>query len=222
MLLDALEEYGVADGDVPGLLVLHGLAMYARDTARAVLALLGGGHTQAAAALTRVVIEHAVLARWLKVDPEARGGLFLQQSAVEEYRWSDVVRAADIEVTDRADGARRGNGRKLKNVAEVFNTVKNLFGGSEPGKQMYLTYRNLSQFVHPSAVTFARYMRTLPRGQLLATKIQVEQDAEAVAYFLVSATTLCALPYLDVLGKADEAALLRASAHANEIPTALD
>lgn len=75
--LDALEEYGIAEGDVPGLLALHGLAMYARDSARAAATLLAGRQTLAAAVLTRVVIEPAVLAQWLKVDPETRGSLFL-------------------------------------------------------------------------------------------------------------------------------------------------
>ncbi len=31
---------------------------------------------------------------------------------------------------------------------------------------MYITYRNLSQLVHPSAVTFARYMGELPHARL--------------------------------------------------------
>lgn len=76
--LDDIEEYGIAEGDAGGLLVLHGLAMYARDTARSAMWLLREGRTLAAAVLARVTIEHAVLAQWLKLDPEARGSLFLR------------------------------------------------------------------------------------------------------------------------------------------------
>jgi len=41
--LDTVEEHGIREGDASGLLVLHGLAMYARDTARSA-SLLGGSH----------------------------------------------------------------------------------------------------------------------------------------------------------------------------------
>jgi hypothetical protein len=208
-LLDAVEEYSIADGDVPGLLVLHGLAMYARDTARAALALLADGQTLAAAALTRVVIEHAVLAQWLKVDSETRGSLFLQQGEVDRHRWFDVVLAANFDLTDPVHAAltkveERVRGPKRKNVAREFDTVKNLFGknlfgDTDQGRQMYLTYRNLSQFVHPSPVTFARYTGELPHGLLLSTRLQVVQNADALAFYLACATTMCTLPYLDAL-----------------------
>jgi hypothetical protein len=64
--LDGVEEYGICEGDASGLLVLHGLAMYAHDTARSSALLLREGRTLSASALARVVIEHAVLAQWLK------------------------------------------------------------------------------------------------------------------------------------------------------------
>lgn len=98
--LDGLQEYGIAQGDAAGLLVMHGLAMYARDTARAAVALLRAGQTLAAGALTRVVIEHAVLAQWLLADPEVRGQLFLQQSQVERARWFEVVLDANFDPED--------------------------------------------------------------------------------------------------------------------------
>lgn len=47
---------------------------------------------------------------------------------------------------------------------EVFHTPKNLFGDTETGKQLYLTYRNLSRLVHPSVTTFARYTTQPPAG----------------------------------------------------------
>ena len=81
--LDGIQEYGIWRGDADGLLVLHGLAMYGRDTARSAAALLRDGRTLSASALARIVIEHAVLAQWLKVDPEGRGHLFLQQGEVD-------------------------------------------------------------------------------------------------------------------------------------------
>ena len=226
-LLDAVEEYGIAEGDVPGLLVLHGLAMYAQDTARATSVLLADGQTLAAAALTRVVIEHAVLAQWLKVDPETRGSLFLQQSEVERSRWFDVVLAANFDMADPLHAAltkleEGERGPKPKNVAREFDTVKNLFGDSDQGRQMYLTYRNLSQYVHPSAVTFARYMDELPHGRLLLTRLQAGHNAEALAYYLGCAITMCTLPYLDALHEVDGAASLRAAAGAAEVATTLD
>ena len=226
-LLDAVEEYSIAEGDVPGLLVIHGLAMYARDTARAASALLADGQTLAASALTRVVIEHAVLAQWLKVDPETRGSLFLQQSEVERHRWFDVVLAANFDLIDPVHAAltkveERERGPKPKNVAREFDTVKNLFGDTDQGRQMYLTYRNLSQFVHPSAMTFSRYMGELPHGRLLSTRLQVVQNAEALAFYLACATTMCTLPYLDALDEVEGATSLRATAGDSEVATALD
>lgn len=50
--LDGLQEYGIWEGDATELLALHGLTMYARDTARAAAMLLRGGQTLAAGALT--------------------------------------------------------------------------------------------------------------------------------------------------------------------------
>lgn len=227
--LDGIEEYGIRQGDASGLLVLHGLAMYARDTACAASLLLRDGRTLSAAALTRVVIEHAVLAQWLKADPEVRGQLFLQQSEVERARWFDVVLAANLGVEDPADAAptegdgREGLAKKPKNVDQVFETPKNLFGDTENGKQFYLTYRNLSRFVHPSVTTFARYGYELPLGRQLVSTLQQDQDPEAASFYLASAAVMCALPYLDVLeDQFQAAALLRLAASAAHVPTTLD
>jgi hypothetical protein len=186
--LDSIQEYGVTPGGAAGLLVMHGLAMYARDTARAAAALLVNGRTLAAGALTRVVIEHAVLAQWLRADPEPRGQLFIQQSDVERARWFEVVLAANFDLEDPAHAAltkineRDGLAAKPKNVDEVFNTVKNLFGDTENGRQLYLTYRNLSKFVHPSAATFARYTEQAPYGLELKTQLQTDQYVEGLSF----------------------------------------
>jgi hypothetical protein len=229
--VDGVEEYGIWQGDASGLLVLHGLAMYARDTARSASLLLRDGRTLSAAALTRVVIEHAVLAQWLKADPEERGQLFLQQSQVERARWFEVVLAANFDMTDPAHAAlteidkRDGLVTKPKNVDEVFHTPKNLFGDTEQGRQFYLTYRNLSRFVHPSVTTFARYGYEPPLGggRQLVNTLQQEQDPEAASFYLASAIVMCALPYLDVLEEELQAAtMLRLAANAAEVPTSLD
>ena len=63
--------------------------MYARDTSASLLR--RDGRTLSAAALTRVVIEHAVLAQRLEANPEGRGQLFLQQSLLERARWLEVA-----------------------------------------------------------------------------------------------------------------------------------
>lgn len=229
--LDGVEEYGIAHGDAAGLLVLHGLAMYARDTARSASLLLRDDRTLSAAALTRVVIEHAVLAQWLKADPEGRGQLFLKQSQVEHARWFEVVIAANFDMEDPAHVAltetakRDGLSARPKNVDEVFHTPKNLFGNTEYGKQLYLTYRNLSRFVHPSATTFARYGYEAPTGggQQLVSTLQHDQDPEAASHYLASAVVMCALPYLDQLEDQLQAAiLLRLAAAAAHVPTGLD
>lgn len=228
--LDAVEEYGINEGDAAGLLVLHGLAMYARDTARAASSLLSDGRTMAAAALARVVIEHAVLAQWLKADPEVRAGLFLQQSEIERARWFEVVLAANFDMTDplhphlsRYDERDSGPTRP-KNVAPEFQTVKNLFGDTDNGRQFYLTYRNLSRFVHPSVTTFVRYTTDAPLGggRQLVPGLQQDQDAEAVAFYLASATVMCALPYLEALGEIETGVMLCLAAEAAHIATSLD
>lgn len=228
--LDGVEEYGIWQGDATGLLVLHGLAMYARDTARSAALLLREGRTLSAAALTRVVIEHAVLAQWLKAEPEGRGQLFLQQGKVEHARWFEVVLDANFDPADPAIASliehekREGLAGRPKNVHEVFHTPKNLFGDTEHGRQLYLTYRNLSRFVHPSAVTFARYGYEPPRGsgRQLSPTLQLDQDPEAASFYLASSAVMCALPYLDVLEEQLQAAtLLRIVASDAEVPTAL-
>jgi hypothetical protein len=229
--LDGVEEYGIWQGDASGLLVLHGLAMYARDTARSASLLLRDGRTLSAGALARVVIEHAVLAQWLKADPEERGHLFIQQSQVEHDRWFEVVLAANFDMEDPVYAAltekerREGLVTKLKNVDAAFHTPKNLFGDTEYGKQLYLTYRNLSRFVHPSVTTFARYGYEPPLGggrQLVST-LQQDQDPEATSFYLASAAVMCALPYLDVLEDQLQAAtLLRLAASAAHVPTSPD
>lgn len=226
--LDNVEEYCVADGDAAGLLVLHGLAMYARDTARGTSALLRDGQTLAAAVLSRVVIEHAVLAQWLKLDPEARSSLFLKQSEVERSRWWEVVLAANPDMAVPATAApnmtenERGAMRKPKSVAPEFDTPKNLFGNTDAGRQMYLTYRNLSKFVHPSAATFARYTSRLKSGLELSSRLQVEQDAEAISFDLASAVVMCTLPYLEMLGDVVAGVKVRVAARTTRVATSLD
>lgn len=233
--LDGVEEYGIWEGDASGLLVLHGLAMYARDAARSSALLLREGRTLGGAALVRIVIEHAVLAQWLKADPAGRGQLFLQQSQVERARWFEVVLDANFDPRDPHIAAlterekREGLATKPKNVDEVFHTPKNLFGDNENGRQLYLTYRNLSRFVHPSAATFARYTAEPPVGgglQLVPTLQQdqdQDQDPEAASYYLASAIVMCALPYLDMLEEHLQAStLLRLESSAAGVPTSLD
>jgi hypothetical protein len=219
--LDDVEEYGIWAGDAAGLLVLHGLAMYARDTARSAAILVRAGRTLNAAALTRIVNEHAVLAQWLKDDPDERARLFIQQGMVERARWFDVVEAASLGFT-RPQGL-----DSKKNVNKTFDTVKNLFGDSENGKQLYLNYRNFSQFIHPSATTFARYAQKTPVGGLLlrgAVQEGVDQDPEGMSFYLATATNMCALPYLDLLDSdkhVHAAAALRLASAAAHIPTSL-
>lgn len=228
MRLAGIQKYGIANGDASGLLVLHGLAMYARDTARAAAGLLRDGQTLAAGALTRVVIEHAVLAQWLQVDPEPRGRLFMEQSAVERARWFEVVLAANFDLSDPAHAEmtkwekERGIAPKPKDVAPEFSTVKNLFGDTPNGRQFYLTYRHLSQFVHPSIRVFGRYTSSLKYGLELNTQLQAEQDAEAIAYYLASGLVMCALPYFDVLGEFEAGAVVGVAAKTAGVPTALD
>lgn len=224
--LDAIHEYGINQGDAAGLLVLHGLAMYARDTARSAASLWHQSQVLAAGALTRVVIEHAVLAQWVKVDPEVRGHLFLRQSEVERHRWFEVVLAANFDSTGPAHVAlgqieQREFGPKPKNVADEFSTVRNLFGATDLGRQMYLTYRNLSRFVHPSAITLGRYTSELPPGgSQLHAQLQVEQDPESIAFYLATATAMSAVPYLDAINDPTGAAV-RAVAKLANVPTTL-
>ena len=197
--LDELEPYGIAANDAHGLLVLHGLAMYARDISRAATALLLADQTLAAGALTRIVVEHAVLAEWLTKaatnthELDRRAHLFLRQSQVEQHRWYEVVRDAGFEPAESPE--------RRKNVDPDFNTVKNLFGDTATGRQMYLTYRNLSRYVHPTASTFMRLTRQQPHGVELIPELAVGHDPEALAYYLASATVTCALRYLEPLGE---------------------
>ncbi|MCW2797327.1 hypothetical protein, partial [Nocardioides sp.] len=79
--------------------------------------------------------------------------------------------------------------------------VKNLFGDTETGRQTYLTYRNLSRYVHPTATTFMRFTKQLPHGVELIPELQVGHDPEPLAYYLASATVICALRYLEPLGE---------------------
>ncbi|HEX6874985.1 MAG TPA: DUF5677 domain-containing protein [Nocardioidaceae bacterium] len=177
--------------------------------------------TLGAAALTRVVIEHAVLAQWLKAAPEDRAALFLQQSEVEQYRWYQVIAAAESELAGLGDALSK-TGMRTKNVAEEFNTVKNLFGDAEMGTQLYLTYRNLSRFVHPAVTTFGRYSERLEFGLILKNRLSVEHDPEAVAFYLASATLMCTLPYLALLDDAQGTATLLTEAGAAGLVTSMD
>jgi hypothetical protein len=224
--LDEIQEYGIAEGDAAALLVMHGLAMYARDTARASAALLRAGQTLGAAALTRIVIEHAVLAQRIQQDPDERAQLVLQQSVVEQFRWFEVVVAADLDKDDEGQpwmtAPEELRGPKPKNVAREFETVKNLFGDGQGGRQLYLTYRNLSRFVHPSASTFGRYTIALPFGLQLVNQVQEPQDPESAAFFLGSATVMCALPYLDLVGADGSSMRLRGAARTIGVLTDLD
>jgi hypothetical protein len=162
-----------------------------------------------------------VLAQWLKADPDGRVVLFLQQSEVEQYRWYQVIEAADIERAGTADALRKA-GMRTKNVAEDFNTVKNLFGDSEVGNQLYLTYRNLSRFVHPAVTTFGRYTAQLEYALVLRKGLAVEQDPEAVAFYLGSAMVMCTLPYLALLGEDRATASLLANAETAGLLAGMD
>lgn len=108
---------------------------------------------------------------------------------------------------------------------EVFHTPKNLFGDTENGRQLYLTYRNLSRFVHPAVTTFGRYTTQPPLGGglQLVNELQEDQNPEGASFYLASAIVMCALPYLDVLAEQLQASkLLRLKASAADVPITLD
>ena len=132
-----------------------------------------------------------MIVQWVKMDPDARGQLFLDQSWVERTRWFEVVLKAGIDLTDsrsitvRTTEQEPRSSSKPKNVAPEFGTVKILFGDNSFGRQLYLTYRNLSRFVHPSATTFVRYTSALDFGGLsLRTALVSDQDPEAISFYL--------------------------------------
>ena len=159
--LDRAQKHRAQESPTTGLIVLHGLAMYARDSARSAASLLRAEQTLPAAVLGRVILEHAALAQWLEVDPEGRGQLCLDQSTTSRSRWLKAV----LEVADERQQPwlqqwqeeQRRLPAGAKNAAPEFNRVAALFGKSDAGNELYMTYRNLSSYVHPDDATFTRY-----------------------------------------------------------------
>lgn len=225
--LDRLQEYSTMDGDGNGLFAMHGLTMYARDTARAAALLLRNGMTCQAGALARVVLEHAVVLQWLKADPEQRGQLFLKHGMSEHARWFKVVLAADFDLS-RPEFASLGTAdekrgaKPPKSPAPELDSVQTLFGQTEVGRKLYLVYRNLSQFVHPSWRALPSYAERLEHGQELKTSLQVEQPPTSVAHYLASGLAMCALPYLTMLDELETAIALGVAAQVAGVTTALD
>jgi len=210
--LDNLDTYLIREGEAHDLLVLHGLAMYARDTARAVLALLDAGHQLSAAALTRVVLEYATVAQWVGAVP-GRGVEFMRQGEVDQHRWYKVIEEAGIELPESARGHRTA-GMATRNV-NGLDSPKTTFKAVDSSQQLYLQYRHLSKYVHPDVTTLSRYTATVPHGLALAPARQTGIDPESLLYFLAVGVLLASLPYLEILDETEslDRLVLLAAAH---------
>jgi len=216
--LDGVKPYGIRHGDAHDLLVLHGLAMYARDTSRATLDLLDGGHDLSASALMRVVMEHAIVAQWVGAVP-GRGVEFMRQGEVGQHRWYKVIEEAGLDLPGTARGP-GPVGATAKSVPELDNP-KTTFGAVDSSRQLYLQYRRLSKFVHPDVTTLAWYSEALPYGASLVPKRSGRVDPESLLYFLAVSLLLATLPYLDLLGETAAVDRLLALAAQNHVVAAM-
>jgi hypothetical protein len=195
-LLDGIASIKVNQRKVRHANLLHGLCFYVHDTTKAALMLIDQGHGPSAAALTRVAVEHATMAQWIVLQPDG----------VDKYRadleaqaktFAAKVTGVGIEMPPDLAGAYKRY-QKAKAVQEIRQTEQ-MFQAVDPTGWMYIQWKTLCGYVHPSSTTAAIYAHEKPDGSVEWHREPEGMPDRALLFSLALSMTLATAPLLDLV-----------------------
>jgi len=195
-LLDGIGTFKINRRKERNALFLQGLVFYVHDTARAALLLIDNGHTANAAALARIAVEHATMAQWLYLRPDGAEKYLAELEAQGKTFAAKLVGVGITMPDDLKDAYKRYE--QAKAVQEIRQT-ESLFNAVDPSGWMYVQWKTLCGYVHPSSSTAARYMKEEPDGSITWIKQPDAIPARALLFTLALSMSLATAPLLDLV-----------------------
>lgn len=192
-LLDGITQFSMSGAAAPYFDVFHTYAHYTCNTVRAALALFDANLVEQCRALTRVALEHAATAQWLALEP----GRYETFQRNLKYEWEGTRKIAE-EV-----GAPFANDLILHLPAEVVGKkaqelhARKLFKAVDESERLYLHYKVLCGYIHPSATSARLFVSAEGHGGL-ALQSPYEHGAYLDMYALAQSLALALMPYLDL------------------------
>lgn len=195
-LLDGVASIKVNRRKVRHADLLHGLCFYTHDTTEAALVLIDRGYGPSAAALTRVAVEHATMAQWIVLQPNGVDK-YLADLEAQAKTFAAKITGVGIEMPpDLAEGYKRYD--KAKAVQEVRQSEQ-MFTAVDPTGWMYLQWKTLCGYVHPSATTASIYAHENADGAVEWHREPEGMPERALLFSLALSMTLATAPLLDLV-----------------------
>lgn len=195
--------------------LLQGLCFYVHDTTKAALALIDQGHLPSAAVLTRVAVEHATASQWIVIQPDGVD-LYLAEMEAQAKTFAAKVQGVGIEMPeDLAEAYRRYE--KAKPVQEL-RQAEQMFGAVDPSGWMYVQWKTLCGYVHPSSTTTSMYLRERPDGGAAWHRQPESMPAQPLLFSLSLSMALATAPLLDLVKGKPYKSRLERIAEAGQVP----
>ncbi|MFC7497064.1 MULTISPECIES: DUF5677 domain-containing protein [unclassified Nocardioides] len=194
-IVDELETLHVRPRKHRHLELMHGLTWYTCDTARSALQLIDADQSGSAAVLVRVALEHGTLLQWLVAEPE-NAEKYMQQKKFEALKFKDVAERAGIMLPADLRGEYESYA-SLKAIQDL-QQIRGMFDRLDPAGALYLQYRYLSGYIHPSMKTTGRYTHIDGDGLALMSE-PAPAPARAILYTLAMALAFAVAPYVDLI-----------------------
>ena len=214
-LLDGIGSFKFNRRKERDALLLQGLVFYVRDTARAALILIDNGHGAGAAALTRVAIEHATMAQWLYLQPDG-AEKYLAEMEAQAKTFAAKVRKVGLAMPDDLKDAyeRYETARPIQEIRQT----ETMFNAVDPSGWMYMQWKTLCGYVHPSSSTAARYIQEEDDGSVVWLKHPDSIPDRALLFSLALSMGLATAPLLDLVHSKPYKKRLIAIAQAGGVP----
>ena len=195
-LLDGIESITVNRRKERHATLLQGLTFYVHDTASAALLLIDNGHLPSAAVLTRVAVEHATMAQWIVLQP---GGVdkYLAELEAQAKSFAAKAKGVGIQMPDdlAEDYKRYENAKPVQDIRQT----ETMFNAVDPTGWMYMQWKTLCGYVHPSSSTATMYLREGPEGDVERWRRPEGLPDRMLLFSLVLSVSLATAPYLDLV-----------------------
>jgi len=195
-LLDKLPSIRVNVRKVRHATLLQGLCFYVHDTCKAALVLVDGGYLPSAAALTRIAVEHAAMAQWIVLHPEG-AEKYLAEMEAQANTFAKKAKDVGVEIPEDVLIAYRQY-ENAKPVPEIRQT-ETMFAAVDPSGWMYLHWKSLCGFVHPSSTTTTMYVEETPDGATTWVRGAKGAPEETIIPSLALSILLATAPLLDLV-----------------------
>ena len=206
-LLDGIASIKVNRRKARHVDLLQGLCFYVHDTAKAALTLIDQGYGPSAGALTRVAVEHATMAQWIVLQPDGVDRYLAELEAQAKTFAAKVTTVGIVIPPDLAEAYKRYE--KAKAVQDIRQTEK-MFQAVDPSGWMYIQWKTLCGYVHPSSTTAAIYAHETLDGSVQWHREPEGMPDRALLFSLALSMTLATAPLLDLVkGKPHKKRLMK-------------